>query len=193
MFLKNAIEFINEFITANFYSSPVISLIDRSGNSRMVTPFSRNSYNAGIRLAAPYISNSNPMAFGSLRFITNGTTAYYDGASLASSQGAGVIIGDGDVAPAYDDYDLSGSQITDFTATTAVTSVIDSNHHIIVTATYNITNTGASSFTVKEIGMAFGASDGTANSILMTRDLLATPVTIAPGDTGVVTYKIEIS
>lgn len=193
MFLKNAIEYINAFITQDFYSSSTVNLIDRTGTSRLTSVFIRNKYSAGLRLAAPYSSSYNPSSFGDLRFLTDGTTTYYDNSSETSPQGAGVIIGDGDVTPDYDDYNLSGTQITTFTATTAVSSVIDSNHHITVIATYNITNTGVSDFTVKEIGIAYGAADGTANSILMTRDLLITPVTISPGDTGIVTYKITIT
>ena len=60
-----------------------------------------------------------------------------------------------------------------------------------VIGTYNITNTGASAFTIKEIGLVVKGNTG--EEILVSRDLLASPITIAPGDTGIVTYKIEIS
>lgn len=192
MFLKNYYDLMAAFNTANFQTSPTVSLVNTAGSATTVSFFSRNSYNAFVRFAAPYDSTYRTEGSGSLRYITNGTTVYYDSTSNTGYPLWGVIIGDGDTAPAFTDYNLSGNQIVDFSATTSASVSIDLNNHIIAIGTYNITNTGASPFTIKEIGNTIRNNSGDA-AVLISRDLLATPVTIAPGNTGVVTYKIEIS
>lgn len=127
-------------------------------------------------------------------YLSNLTDIFYGNSSTSDfASQTGAILGDGDTAPDPDDYTLSGNILTDFTASTAIsTSII--NGKIVGIVNYTITNTGASDLVIKEIGVrritgSYGYSLGT----LVFRDVLATPVTIAPGDTGVVTYKIEIS
>ena len=120
--------------------------------------------------------------------LSNGSYVYYGNSNQANTT-RGVLLGDGDTPPALTDYCLSGNMITDFTATTAG-AVTYSDGKIIGTATYNVTNTGASPFTIKEIANTFERS---STRIMVARSLLETPVTIQPGDTGVVVYRVEIS
>ena len=128
----------------------------------------------------------------SIAYLSNGTTVFY-GSNSVTASGRGVILGDGNTPVSLSDYCLSGNLITDFSASTSV-AVSYNNGKITAVATYNIVNTGASAFTIKEIGNRVRRTAGGYNyDILIARALLETPVTIAPGDTGVVTYKIEIS
>lgn len=137
-----------------------------------------------------WYSNMSMVRFcGTFSAVCNGTT-YFLGANTYTEDKCGVIFGDGETPPALTDYSLSGNQITDFTATTATTrAVVDEK--IKVTITYNITNTGAASFTIKEMAASIRSTNG--KQILLSRSLLETPVTIQPGETGVITYKMEIS
>ena len=130
---------------------------------------------------------------GSYLGVSNGTTYYKENNTSTSNECfyGGVIFGDGDTAPALTDYCLSGNMITDFSASTAISRAIE-NGKIKATITYNILNTGASPIIIKEMGVSIPNS-GSSERILLSRFVLDTPVTIAPGDTGVVTYKIEIS
>ena len=120
--------------------------------------------------------------------VSNGTTYYAGNNSDNDYALSGVIFGDGDTEPSVNDYCLSGNMITAFAATTSMNRSISGG--VIGVATYNITNTGSDPFTIKELGVSRA---GNSKRVLLTRSILETPVTIAPGDTGVVIYKIEIS
>lgn len=168
------------------------TVVDTSGSAvtdRGISQVSGN--NVGVlQLFTTGITNWTSVP--SIYKLSNNSTIYC-GSSTETYHAAyaGVIIGDGDTAPTLSDYSLSGNQITTFTATTQV-DVTYSFGKIIGTATYNITNTSASPIIIKEIGLTKEKA-GEGNRILLARSVLETPVTIAPGDTGVVTYKIEIS
>ena len=132
--------------------------------------------------------------YSALFAISNNSTVFYGNSTTTTNANQfGVIIGDGDTQPDVTDYKLSGNIITSFTATTAISqNVADGKVQFV--ATYNITNTGSDPIVIKEIGLTRRSQVYAPQyRILLTHDLLATPVTIAPGDTGVVTYKIEIS
>ena len=130
-------------------------------------------------------SSDSPMAFR-MYYITNGTRMYY-GNNSTTSNPTGVIIGDGTGTLAPDRYTLFGNQITDFSATTALTSSV-SNDGIVITATYNITNTGASDFTIKEIALTGGFTP-----CMIDHQLLDAPVTVSPGATKSIVYRLKIS
>lgn len=153
-----------------------------SGATSIVYNLSSSQYyimqlsDTGSSITASIAKLSNGTNVFRLNYTDNNTTT-------------GVILGDGDTPPTLTDYCLSGNMITDFTATTAITSAIN-NGKLEIIATYNITNTGGSAFTIKEIANTFAPY---SNRIMLSRELLATPLTIEPGNTGVLTYKIEIT
>ena len=190
MLLKNYLNLFNTWLTRTGLSYTA-SVKDTAGNNILDRPYDTGSSSSCISLNMALAQAEGRT--GTLYIISNNSLLYYGNSSGNATWGpyTGVIIGDGDVVPTVDDYSLSGNQITDFSATTAIASSVD-NGKISIVGTYNITNTGASPFTIKEIGTSKISKETTAR-VLLTRDLLATPVTIAPGDTGVVTYKIEIS
>ena len=114
--------------------------------------------------------------------------------TLASSCGA--IIGTGTVPPTMDDYCLSGTLITTFTATGAVTKGSDDLGEYL-TALYTITNTGTEDFTIGEIGLIGAGHSGSSSAanvkMLLERTVLDEPVTIPAGGVGQVTYTIRMN
>lgn len=191
MFLSNYYKFL-----AGYYgkdqgalSSPTFK--NYSGNN--VTGSNAGEYSPRLGYVRTLDSSTlnEIVRYGSLWGISNGSTLFFGNGSGTNNY-AGVILGDGDTPPALNDYCLSGNIITDFTATTALT-ILAQNDGVYIAATYNITNTGASTFTIKEIGARKGESYSGTNPILYYRSLLDSPVSIAPGDTGIITLKVKIS
>lgn len=187
MFVRNGLKLLQTQF--GNWSTITVTAYDGTTNVSFV------SYNSS-ESEYPFVFSKSGGFWGytSLRQISNNSRLYYDSSSTTNyASYSGVIIGDGDIEPSINDYKLSGNQITNFSATTAVSSAINDNK-IVFTATYNITNTGGSDFTIKEIGMTrMNNVFAPSYRVLLTHDLLEIPVTIAAGDTGVVTYKIEIS
>ena len=131
---------------------------------------------------------------GSMYVLSNNTYLFYGQNSQNTSYASqgGVILGDGDTAPALTDYCLSGNQITNFIASTNINGGVNSNGEVWVKAIYNISNTGSSPFTIKEIGVTRrNTSSGTIYRILLTHDILESPITIAAGESGVVVYDMK--
>lgn len=161
----------------------IYNLVDITGASAQLN-WRRGGTNiyAFATLAAP--SSDSPMSFR-MYYITNGTTMFYGSISTTSNP-TGVIIGDGTGILSPDRYTLFGNQITDFTATTALTSSV-SNDGLNITATYNITNTGVSDFTIREIALCAGFT-----LCMIDHQLLDVPVTIEPGQTKTIVYQLNI-
>lgn len=105
----------------------------------------------------------------------------YDGTSVPSVNFAfaecEIYLGTGNVTPTIDDYKLSGELVTGLTSQEQSTTA--NNNSITFSAI--ATNNTESPVTIKEIGLG-----GYVNSpdcvFLLTRDVLATPVTLNTGD-----------
>ena len=181
-----------------------IALINTDGTSQNVSPISYTNNYVKIFPAFGKINSNTPPqqvdnCSGSLIYINNGTTIYFGTGSYPVSsmqQYYGVWLGDGDTAPAYDDYTLSGNRITDFSATTGVATAITSNG-IKVTGTYVITNTGAAAITIREIALtaAFGTFNGATQTtpFMIERTVLSSPVIIQPGDNATLQYTLNFN
>lgn len=126
-----------------------------------------------------------------VKLNNSGTTYPYIGRLLTSTK-AGVIIGTGDTPVTFDDCYVSGEQITTFSETHTVTYNFDETG-CEVTSVFSITNTGDSDFTIKEIGLIGGSpfTDNYTRYMMFERTVLDTPVTIAAGGVGQVTYTIR--
>lgn len=114
----------------------------------------------------------------------------YDSTSIPSSnfefQKCGIYLGTGNVTPTIDDYKLSGELVTGLTYQEKGTTA--NNNSITFSAI--ATNNTESPVTIKEIGLG-GNWDGSDDCvILLTRDVLATPVTLNTGDSK--TFSITI-
>ena len=99
--------------------------------------------------------------------------------------GCHIYLGTGNVTPTIDDYKLSGELITGLTTQSQATSA--TNNSITFSAT--ATNNTESPVTIKEIGLG-GYHNSPDCAFLLTRDVLATPVTLNTGDSK--TFSITI-
>jgi hypothetical protein len=115
----------------------------------------------------------------------------YDSTSIPTGsfnfQGCEIYLGTGNVTPTIDDYKLSGELVTGLTSQKKSTTA--NNNSITFSAI--ATNNTKSPVTIKEIGLG-GCYLGTATpcAFLLTRDVLATPVTLNTGDSK--TFSITI-
>ena len=114
----------------------------------------------------------------------------YDGTSITTAtfvfQGCEIYLGTGNVTPTIDDYKLSGELVTGLTSQEQKTTA--NNNSITFSAI--ATNNTESPVTIKEIGFGGYTTGSTACVILLTRDVLATPVTLNTGDSK--TFSITI-
>lgn len=112
---------------------------------------------------------------------TSGTN--YDSTSMITSNfnftGCEIYLGTGNVTPTIDDYKLSGELVTGLTSQEQSTTA--NNNSITFSAI--ATNNTKSPVTIKEIGLGGCVSTGNKPFVvLLTRDVLATPVTLNVGD-----------
>lgn len=113
-----------------------------------------------------------------------------------SSGNDGIILGSGNKAYDFNDYWLSGEQITTFNFTTpTVTNTLNSDGTVTGTSFFTVINTGAEAFTVGEIGLRSASTTGSSsssNKLLIDRRPLPTPVTVEPNGVAQIEYTITI-
>lgn len=106
----------------------------------------------------------------------------YDGttvpASRANFTGCEIYLGTGNITPTINDYKLSGELVTGLTSQAQDTSATNNS----ITFSAIATNNTKSPVTIKEIGLGGYALGSTACVVLLTRDVLPTPVTLNVGD-----------
>lgn len=116
----------------------------------------------------------------------------YDSTSIPSSRvnfiGCEIYLGTGNVTPTIDDYKLSGELVTGLKSQGRSTTA--NNNSITFSAT--ATNNTESPVTIKEIGLGGYTSGSTACVILLTRDVLPTPVTLNTGDSKTFSITIDL-
>lgn len=114
----------------------------------------------------------------------------YDSTSIPTGNftftGGQIYLGTGNVTPTIDDYKLSGELVTGLTSQKESTTA--NNNSITFSAI--ATNNTESPVTIKEIGLGGYSTGSTACVVLLTRDVLATPVTLNTGDSK--TFSITI-
>lgn len=91
--------------------------------------------------------------------------------------GCKIYLGTGNVTPTIDDYKLSGELVTGLTSQEQNTTATNNS----ITFSAIATNNTESPVTIKEIGLG-GYVSNPACVFLLTRDVLATPVTLNTGD-----------
>ena len=103
----------------------------------------------------------------------------------------GVVFGTGNTPPTVNDYKISGTEFTAFTASASVSNQFTTNG-LETTATFMLTNTGTSDVTIKEVALYGGSYRSSTNytKFLIDRTLLDSPVTIPAGGVGQVIYTI---
>lgn len=135
-------------------------------------------------LTYPQISGLSPHC----NICTSGT--YYNSITLTTANfnftGSEIYLGTGNVTPTIGDYKLSGDLITGLTSQEQKTTATNNS----ITFSAIATNNTESPVTIKEIGLG-GYFSGTGGFVvLLTRDVLATPVTLNVGDSK--TFSITI-
>ena len=125
----------------------------------------------------------------SCNICTSGSN--YNSTSIATGNfsfyGCEIYLGTGNVTPTIDDYKLSGELITSLVSQGLKTTANNNSINFSAIATNNT----ESPVTIKELGLGgyYRYSD-TSFVILLTRDVLATPVTLNTGDSK--TFSITI-
>lgn len=108
--------------------------------------------------------------------------SYYDSTSISTSNvnfsGCEIYLGTGNVTPTIDDYKLLGELVTGLTSQGQSTTA---NNNSITFSAIATNNTDAP-VTIKEIGLGGYFSGSTPFVVLLTRDVLPTPVTLNVGD-----------
>ena len=122
---------------------------------------------------------------------TNGTQ--YDGTSIQTGifdfQGCEIYLGTGNVTPTIDDYKLSGELVTGLKSQEQRTTA--NNNSIKFSAI--ATNNTESPVTIKEIGLGgYFKDNSTPFVVLLTRDVLPTPVTLNTGDSKTFSITIDL-
>lgn len=106
----------------------------------------------------------------------------YDSTSIPTSRfsfsACEIYLGTGNVTPTIGDYKLSGELITGLTSQEQSTTA--NNNSITFSAI--ATNNTESPVTIKEIGLGGYNTGSTGCVVLLTRDVLPTPVTLNTGD-----------
>ena len=119
---------------------------------------------------------------------TSGTI--YDSTSVTQANfnftGCEIFLGTGNVTPTIDDYKLSGELVTGLKSQEQSTTA--NNNSIKFSAI--ATNNTESPVTIKEIGLGGLYTGSNPFVVLLTRDVLATPVTLNTGDSK--TFSITI-
>lgn len=137
----------------------------------------------GVTLNYPQIDG---LSFN-CNICTSGTN--YNGTSVTTGNfnfaGCEIYLGTGNVTPTIDDYKLSGELVTSLISQTQSTTA---NNNSITFSAIAINNS-ESPVTIKEIGLG-GYSNNPRCVFLLTRDVLATPVTLNTGDSK--TFSITI-
>lgn len=155
------------------------------GMTREIKTTGGTVHNPGNQI---YVGSPDIRGLGSnCNICTSGTN--YDSTSIPASKveftGCEIYLGTGNVTPTIDDYKLSGELVTGLTSQEKSTTA--NNNSITFSAI--ATNNTESPVTIKEIGLG-GYHNDEPYVILLTRDVLATPVTLNTGDSK--TFSITI-
>jgi hypothetical protein len=143
---------------------------------------------------------------GKIRFLTgkfnNNSVFPYNPSQIftLSASSAGISIGTGSTAASEDDYNLEATITSGVNVVLTGTSYGAENPWFpYIKYDLTITNTGANPLVVTEVGykqtfltsQILGSGRTESSILLLDRCVLDTPVTIAPGDAGIVTYRLQ--
>ena len=180
MLLNNFRRVLVNTISRNLSLSEIMGMTKEIKTTRGKVYSPNNSNN----IASPAITGLG----SSCNICTSGTN--YDSTSIVTANfvfsGSEIYLGTGNVTPTIDDYKLSGELVTGLTSQEQRTTA--NNNSITFSAI--ATNNTESPVTIKEIGLGGLTAGATACVILLTRDVLTTPVTLNVGDSK--TFSITI-
>jgi hypothetical protein len=152
----------------------------KTTGGRVYNPSSR------IHMDTPQTNGLSP----NCNICTSGTT--YNSTSIPTGNfvfdGCEIYLGTGNVTPTIDDYKLSGELITGLTSQSQYTSATNNS----ITFSAIATNNTESPVTIKEIGLGGYKTGSVSCVVLLTRDVLATPVTLNTGDSKRFSITIDL-
>lgn len=177
----------------NNFRRVLVNTISRTLNLSQISGMTREIKTTGGKVHNPsspnYISYPPIGGLGASCSICTSSTNY-DSTSIPSAnfnfQGCEIYLGTGNVTPTIDDYKLSGELITSLVSQQLSTTA--NNNSITFSAI--ATNNTESPVTIKELGLGGYYIGSIAFVVLLTRDVLATPVTLNTGDSK--TFSITI-
>ena len=164
-------------VTRNWYN------LFKSQRAKIVIPQATKSVN-GVERAAGYYSSS-PHDYNIL-FCSASAVA------TNPSYPQGICVGSGTTPPTYEDYKLE-SMITSGISGTVKTTLDDNNDTVW---TLTITNSSSADITIGEVGyfnVGFYGAGNSTDYFMYERTVLDTPITIAAGGFGQVTYTIRFN
>jgi len=154
----------------------------------------------GTDLSTQYAGKGSLYATGcTFNSLMKKIAAYHatSNATSYSKTPPGVVFGTGNTPPTVDDYTLSGSFISGLSTsnvTVAETTSKNDDGSMVFTYVYTINNSTGADITIGEIGIqTYANSSSYYINVLVERTVLDTPVTIAAGGVGQVTYTIRMN
>lgn len=180
----------------NNFRRVLVNTITRSLSLSQTGGMTREIKTTGGTVFVP--SNATYMAYpqigglGSVCGICVGSGSY-DSTSVPTTSfgfsGCSIYLGTGNVTPTINDYKLSGNLVTGLTSQEQSTTA--NNNSITFSAT--ATNNTESPVTIEEIGLGgYNNSSSSACVVLLTRDVLPTPVTLNTGDSKTFSITIDL-
>lgn len=115
--------------------------------------------------------------------------------SRTPSTGFGIFFGSGSTPATYEDYNLdtaitSGLSIVSQNGTLSQPTSYDNvTHHISSKRSFTVNNTSASPITINEFGIFVNAGVGTNDYAMIYREVLATPITLNPSESAIVSFE----
>lgn len=113
---------------------------------------------------------------------------------VTSVNSPGAAFGTGSTSPTPDDYWLSGDLITTIRIVATTVTVSIANGSYTFTNTMTVTNSGTDTVVINELGIMSNAHHDSSGltAILLDRTVFDTPLTLAPGEQGVITYTFNL-
>lgn len=155
-----------------------------------------NAWTAANSRAVSYSLNSTNY----MSYVRNFIAGNFFGKELCSysrtpSEGFGIFFGSGSTPVTYDDYNLetpitSGLSVVSQNGTlTQPTSYDNATHHISSKRSFTVNNSSASPITVSEFGIFVNAGASTGDYAMIYREVLATPITLNPSESAIITFE----
>lgn len=124
------------------------------------------------------------------KVLSSGT----DSTTALNQCSAGIYFGSGITPPAEDDYTLEFPIFTGLSIVNVASNTLkyDSKHYAFCT-TVELTNDVSIDITVAEVGLFGQSGTGSKYPVLYERTVLETPIVIAPGETKVIQYWVDMN
>ena len=171
-------------VTRNFYNAIAHQLVAPSLSS--LTDYKLNMIKTDGTKPDQY-NNVNTFPYATNNVVYETPTIDQITGSFSSSMGKSLLIGSGTTPPTIDDYKLENQITTGFSASITGSNSIDAIYSSgQFTITLTIVNTQTEDLVISELGYFV------QGIFLYDRIVLDTPITIAPGGTKTIEYRLNM-